>query len=312
MFPLIGPVEDDAGHADGLAVGAVLGLALDRDPANRTIRTQDLALEIEGAGFKRSGKGRLDRRPILGHDVGQEVGQSPGWKGSVISEDTIVPPGPPRGVVDEVEVPGSHPGGVESERQGLARRLDFAGALGDAALQRLVGDPQPVLGFLAFQDVLAGLILTPTDAERRSDRADQGLGVDRPFQQNDVAEPLDHGRGPARSPSDLAGGEHDEREVRPGGLGIDPCMEIGRISVEERLLGDDRRARPRLQTVQPCRHVGADLGGGADLGQQRRHHGRVAAARGQDQDAIPVALRHRHHAVPGPAGSFSSMATAPP
>ena len=92
----------------------------------------------------------------------------------------------------------AHAGGVQREGQGLARRLDLARALGDAPLQGLVGDPQALLGALALAEVLARLVLAPPRPQRRGDRADQGLGVDRALQQHDVAEALQHGRAPAR------------------------------------------------------------------------------------------------------------------
>ena len=213
----------------------------------------------------------------------------------------------------EVEIPRPHAGGIEGESQGFSRPLDLPGPLLDAPFQGLVRDTQPFLNRFAFQDVLACLVLAAAHPNGGGHRPEQRLGIDRPFQQDDVAETLDHRGGLGRPTPGLARRQHDERKVGPGRLGGHPGVYGRRIDVEERFLGHDRCRRRRLQCVEPSRTVGADERRGTGLVQQLRHDLRVASARGQDQNAVLVAPEGgRHHGISTASDLSASIATAPP
>ncbi len=227
-----------------------------------------------------------------------------------IAEDRIVALGPARGVGEEIEVPRPHACGIEREGEGLASGLDLAGPLGHPPFQRLVGDPQALLGLLAHADVLARLILAPPNPDRRGDGADQSLGVDRPFQQHDVAEALDHRRAPRRAAPGLARRKQDERKIRPGRLRVEPRVESLRIHFEQRLFRDDGGAGHRLQGVQPRGGIGTEGEGRPGFGQELADDGAVATARSQDQDPAFL-VADPHLGRPASAVSPRSIATSP-
>ena len=310
--PLVGAVHDDTGEADGISLATVFGAAPRGDPSDRAVRTPDPAFHVEVSGLDRLREGRRDDGMVLRDDVMEEVRPSPGGQRLVVAEDRVVASRTPGGVVDEVQVPGAHAGGIEGEQEGLARRIDFAGALGDPAFQRLVGVPEALLRLFPLQDVAAGLILPAPAPKRRRDGARQSLGVDGPFQQHDVAEPLDD-RGRTRgAATDLSGRQHDEREVRPGRLGLDPGVEGGRIGLGQGLLGDEGRGRARAQAGDQCRRIRTDGGRRARFGEQLLDNPGVAPARRQDQHPLLDLRRWRHAAGPDVSALPSSIATLPP
>ncbi len=90
---------------------------------------------------------------------------------------------------------------------------ELVGALGDAGLQRAVQLPQPLLGRGQFLQTAARLVLSPAAPQRRFDGARQGLAVDRPFQQHDVAQFFQHPRRVRRTPAGALGGQQHEREI---------------------------------------------------------------------------------------------------
>ena len=68
--------------------------------------------------------------------------------------------------------------------------------LRDAPLQVLVGEPKLLLGALALEQVLARLVLAAARPQGGGRGAGQRLGIDRPLQQDDVAEAVQQLGGP--------------------------------------------------------------------------------------------------------------------
>ena len=89
---LVGPVHDDAGHADGRAVGAVLDPALGRDPADGAVGAPDPAFEVERPGLAPPARRRASTPArSSGDDVGEEGLAGPRrGSGVVVAEDRVV------------------------------------------------------------------------------------------------------------------------------------------------------------------------------------------------------------------------------
>ena len=92
----------------------------------------------------------------------------------------------------------------------------------DAAFETLVEESQVLLRALTTGQEAAHLILAPARPQRRLGGTDQGLGIDRAFQQDDVSEPREDAGGGFRPAACLPRRQDDEREVGPSGLRVEP------------------------------------------------------------------------------------------
>ena len=181
-----------------------------------------------------------------------------------------------------------------AQRPRAVERAELAGL--DRDLERLVGaarlgvgDPLGDARLLLLDEVAASLVLALPAAQRRARRADQGVGVERPLEQDDVAEPGERAARRARPTADAARDQHDEREVRPGRLVRDPVGQGLERRPAERLLGDEGDARAPLQRfVEQLERV-ADLrhASPARAAPARRPAHRDLAARGRAPVARP-------------------------
>jgi len=184
---------------------------------------------------------------------------------------------------------------------GLRQR---AGALVDARFQRFVQVYQRFLalaqaggGALAVEQHVARLVLAPARAQARQGGAAQRLRVQRALEQDHVAQFSQTGAGAVGRHPYKPRQQHDEGEVRPVFLGVEPGAQARGVHALQRFLGEDGGAR-----------AGGDAGGeiveAVDHGaaetvarQYRAHDLRVASVGREDQDALVasgagVSLRH--------------------
>ncbi len=141
-----------------------------------------------------------------------------------------------------------------------------------------------------FLQVVTGLVLAVAGAQRGLGRAHQGLGVDRPLEQHDVAQGLQRRHATALG---MPRAEHDERKIRPGRLLQEPVVDRAGLHRRERLFGRDRHGRALLQSRQEfigrAAHQRLDPARLDDLA----HHGGVATAWGEQQHALQCAVHWR-------------------
>ena len=267
------------------------------NPAHGFVGPADPAFDIEFAGLCRLFVGGGHRGTVLLDHMAKQCRLVPGRLRFRVAENTVVPAGAARNVVDEVQIPGAHPGRIERERQGLACGLDLAGPLLDSAFQGFVGEPQALLRAFTVEQQATRLILPGPRPQGRPHRMGQRLRIDRPLEQNDVAEPLDHGGRVVRAPPEALGRQDDEREVGPGRLLLQPCVQAGVVRIRrEFLLGyDDRTSRFEARNESGgFRHDGGRCSGSPE---NLLDDAGVATAWGQDEHAAFV-HRRRHSAAP--------------
>ncbi len=285
--------------------------AFDRDPADGCIGAADPAFDVEAAVPHGGREGLAHGGAVVVEDMVQETLLAPGRKRTVITEDAVVPWRAARGVVHEIEIPRSHLGGFEREGEGFARGLDLAGPFLHATLERLVGEPEPLLRLLAFEEMTSCLILSPTNPQGGRDGAGQRLGIDRTLQQDDVAEALHPGGSTFRTFADPLGHQHDEGEVRPRWLSVQPVEQRAEGLVGDGLLGHDGSTGGHAQGIQKDERVLRGRRRRAAPGQHLLDDRGVAATRRQNEDAALVHLRTRHPPSPGPADGPPSRAVLP-
>ena len=102
---LVGPVQHDPSHADGLSVVAILRTALRGDPANGAVLAADPAFEIEETAVDGAREGGLDQTPVLREGMGHEIRLAPRRQRLVIAEDGIVTVGAPGRVMHQIKIP---------------------------------------------------------------------------------------------------------------------------------------------------------------------------------------------------------------
>ena len=110
--------------------------------------------------------------------------------------------------------------------------------------------------------------------------------MERPFDEDDVAQRLEPARGDriALRPAAMIGHQY-ERQVGPGRLVTDPQSQRLQIGIADRFLGNQHEGDIVGQGVHQPRQVVAHLGIDIGLTHQTRRHRCVAAARRQDERA---------------------------
>ena len=173
----------------------------------------------------------------------------------------------------------------------------------DARFERLVqlqqfgaAVAQAVGGQRAFGQDAARLVLAPPRAQRGSGGAAQGLGIERAFEQDDIAQLVEgaaRGLGMAAAP----GHQHHERKIGPRLLGAQPCQQLFDAGVAQRLLGDHAGARALLQAGHQRFHVGHRAADKSVAQQHLVDHLGVAPMGREDQDPLldgGIRRGHRH------------------
>ena len=88
-----------------------------------------------------------------------------------------------------------------------------------------------------------------------------------------------------------AAGQHDDREIRPRGLCLDPVGEARVVLVVQCFLDDQPDAGPEIEFRHHGGEIGADRRGDAGLGQNRGGHLSVATLRREHQRPLRSGLR---------------------
>jgi hypothetical protein len=305
---LVGAVHQDAGDPRR-RIALVADPAPERDPAHLSVGAPDAALEVERAGLASRRESALGDVAVLLDDVRDQALSVPVRARLAVPEDGVEAGRAPRRADAVIEVPGRHAGGVEGEGEGLVSGLDLPRALGHAPLEILVGEPELRLSPLALQEMLASLVLAAARPKGGGRGADERLGIHRALEQHDIGEPGEPLRRTLGAAAGLAGRQHDEGEIRPGRLRIEPREQVGEVTFQ-RLLGDEGGTSAGPQAVEPARQVGTSLCGRAGPGEHLPDHCGIAPPRRQDQDALLVRDRHAHASPP--AGAWPvNIATLP-
>ncbi len=170
--------------------------------------------------------------------------------------------------------------------QTVVRCRQRIGAFGDARLEHRVQVGDGDFGGLHRLDLPARLILALAPAQRRGDGAGQRIGMDRPFEHDDIAEPVEQRLRLGRPPAGALGRQHDERKVRPRRLPLQRVEQQRQLGPDERFLGDDRGRRPLGEAVRDILGRRATVVLMSGSCEQALQDVRIAAVGRKDQNAI--------------------------
>ena len=178
----------------------------------------------------------------------------------------------------------------------LTQRVLDTGALLDLRQQRRVGLLQRPRALrdqrlqrgrraVAFLQQRANFILARPRAQRGAHRRRQRDGLQRPLQQQHVAQR----GGQALAPLDhlalvVAARQHDEWQIRPRGLSRGPVRQPVRVPAKQPLLRDEHRADAAFQLVAEFGDVLADMDAPAGAAQDFGAGRAVAADRSEDEN----------------------------
>ena len=214
----------------------------------------------------------VDAGPVVGVDGLEEVlvGERGLRRPSVVRLAGLRAGERPAG---EVELPAAELADIQGEAQ-LA-----------LALPEGLGLP------LAFGGVVAVRVLALAVAEGGPDRADEGRDRDRPLDQGHVAHRLE---GPGGLRRVLPrGGQHQQGDVRPGGLRLEHAEEARRGVGEDRLLGQQGRPDPPAHLAADLVHVLAGEAGHARRGEDVPGRRGVPRRGGEQEDSPLEEMRFR-------------------
>ena len=275
-------VERHAIESRRLALGVAIDAALRAQPAVRAAWRDGAVFDVVQAS---PGDRRLDRRPHLVAIVlvDERIEQVEVDLGVGRQPEVLLALGVP---LDERERPRA----VErAELAGVDRHLErFVGAAGLG-----VGDALGDARLFLLDQVASRLVLAIATAQRRTRRADERVGIERPLEQDDVAELRQRAARGARPPAGASRDEDDEGKVRPRRLVRHPVDQRLGCRRGQRFLGDEDDPCARAQCHDQLGEGGADLGPHPLRLQHLGDDERIAPAGRMDQDALLGGRRRR-------------------